>query len=584
YFNDENVDTQKFNKHITIKSYCHNDDCKTNEERINALTTHIFKEFKDSLSRKTKYNDYDEYFLLWLSDKLFKIHLESIGKKNVINYMDGTILNQAYEKYLKNHKVKFGYWDLFDMIKGLKEANLKYMAEFYKLLNLICKLITDYNNNPKNKKIYKYPADCSHQYKNLYLNISKCKSYLNLLNKLKGIYDDFSSVIKKNSSNSELATKLQTLTPPNGKEMAAVRGFKTYEISNTKCKFPKKKNTKPKKPDKSPLQPSNQLKGRQQETPPPHKPEIKETKQQSSTESAPQLPQVPASNVQKDSPGSQGISGGTSDQLPKHGVKSQNSDDGQHNPASNSGTPKNQTDIPSVQDKPQEANPTTPENTGKENAQRSDIADTSNKDHKLKVSDPISQDKQGHQPSEDKNPPIKSGSELKGDVKDIDKTPIDADTQDGSNPERKTKQDKRDTPKDTDTGTGNTKDNVNIGESGKEGSNGVTGNQNTHPESGSPSSGTGGPGSGTDGGPGSEKIYQGSSDGGTKDTTRVQSGVPDGQISNGSQGGENTSQKGTSGGSGRGTGNQGASSHQGGDTSSGSNGESPGTDTEKGGS
>ncbi|SCM01238.1 CIR protein, partial [Plasmodium chabaudi adami] len=354
YFNGKDVDTQKFNKHSIIKAYCRNGGCKKNEERINALTAYIFKTFKDSIKSQSKYNDYDEYFLLWLSDKLFKIHLESIGKKNVINYMDGTILNQAYEKHLKNHKVKLDHWVLFDMIKGLKEANLKYMSEFYKLLNLICKLITGYYNGAQTKQLSKYPADCSHQYKNLYLNIYECKSYLNLLNKLKGIYDDFSSVIKKNSSNSELATKLQTLTPPNGKEMAAVRGFKTYEISNTKCKFPKKKNTKPKKPDKSPLQPSNQLKGRQQETPPPHKPEIKETKQQSSTESAPQLPQVPASNVQKDSPGSQGISGGTSDQLPKHGVKSQNSDDGQHNPASNSGTPKNQTDIPSVQDKPQE--------------------------------------------------------------------------------------------------------------------------------------------------------------------------------------------------------------------------------------
>ncbi|SCL88650.1 Plasmodium variant antigen protein Cir/Yir/Bir, putative, partial [Plasmodium chabaudi adami] len=204
YFNDENVDTQKFNKHSTIKAYCRNGGCKTNEERINALNAHIFRTFKDSIKVQSKYNHYDECLLLWLSDKLYKMHIERKGKKNVKDYMDGTTLNQAYDIYLKNHKVKFDYWDLFDMIKNLKEGNLKYMSEFYKLLNLICKLITGYNNKSEIKKIYKYPADCSFQYKTLYLNISECKPYLDLLNKLKGIYDDFSSFIKKNNSNSEL--------------------------------------------------------------------------------------------------------------------------------------------------------------------------------------------------------------------------------------------------------------------------------------------------------------------------------------------------------------------------------------------
>ncbi|SCL84206.1 Plasmodium variant antigen protein Cir/Yir/Bir, putative, partial [Plasmodium chabaudi chabaudi] len=482
------------------------------------------------------------------------MHLKSIGKKDVINYMDGITLNQAYEKYLEKHKGIFDYWYLLDMMRDLKEANLKYMAEFYKLLHKICKIITGYNNNGvQNKQIYKYPSDCSLQYKNLYLNISECKPYLDLLNKLKGIYDDFSSAIKKKNSNSKLATKLKKLTPQDGKEIAAVRGFKTYNISNTKCKFAPKKNTNPKKAVKSPLQSSNQLKGGQQETPPTRKPEIKE---QSSPQPAPQSPQAPASNIQIDSPGSQGRSAGASDQLPKDGVKSQNSDDGQHNPEGNSDTTKKQADTSSVQDKSQETNPTTSENTDQENAQRSEIPDTGNKGDKLKVSEPISQDKQGHQPPEHKDPPKESGSELKDKVKELDNTPIDTDTQDGSNPEPKTKQDKTDTPTSTDTGTGGP---------GSEpgGGKGIQVRDS---------------GSGVGDGPGREKIDQGSSDGGTKDTTRVQSGGPDGQISNGSQGGINTSQPGTSGGSGRVTGNQGPSSHQGGDTGSGSNGEnrSPG--------
>ncbi|SCL84759.1 CIR protein [Plasmodium chabaudi chabaudi] len=295
YFNGKDVDTKKFNKPSTIKGYCRNGGCKTNEERINALTLYIFMKFKTSIKIKHRYNNYDECLLMWLSDKLFKMHLESIGKKGAINYMDGTTLNQAYEKYLKNYKVKLEYWDLFDMIKDLKEANLRYMSEFYKLLNIICKIITGYYNGVESKKLFKYPADCSFQYKTLYRNIYECKPYLDLLNKLKGIYDDFSSVIKKYSSNNELATKLKKLKPENGKEMDAVRGFKTYNFSGSQCKFPKKK----KKPEKSSLQPSNQLKDSKRETPPTQKPEAKEPKFQSSPEPAPPSPKEPQPKTQQ---------------------------------------------------------------------------------------------------------------------------------------------------------------------------------------------------------------------------------------------------------------------------------------------
>ncbi|CAD2092891.1 PIR protein CIR protein [Plasmodium vinckei brucechwatti] len=367
YFAGNNVDMKKINKNTNIKAYCHNDECKTKENGINAVIVYIFKKFKNSILRTTHHNNYDEYLLMWISDKLLNMHKKGKGKNIKQGRMDATTLNQAYEYYLKNHKVKLDYWTLFNIKQGLKEANIWYMSEFYKLLNKICKIITEYNNNSaKNKQLFKYPADCSFQYKTLYLNISECKPYLDLLNKLKGIYDDFSSAIKKKSPNSKLATKLKKITLENGVELKAVRGFKTYDFSGPQCKFPKKKPASSKKTESSGPQASNQPTG--------------------------------------------------------------------------------------------------------------------------------------------------------------------------------------------------------------------VGNQS------SGAGGQGGSGSGTGGGPGSEQIDQGSSDGGTKDTTSVQSGVPDGQISNGSQGGVNTSQQGTSGGSGHGTGNQGASSHQGGDTGSGSNGESPGTDTENGGS
>ncbi|SCL97155.1 Plasmodium variant antigen protein Cir/Yir/Bir, putative, partial [Plasmodium chabaudi adami] len=267
YFNGKDVNMTKINNDLTIKGYCGNGGCKRNEAGINALIAYTFKKFKDSIIRKTKYNKYDEYLLMWISDKLFKIHIESIGKKNKPGYMDATTLNQAYDKYLKNHKGILDYWDLFGHINGLKEANLKYMSEFYKLLSHICKTIKEYNDKgAESKKLSKYSVDCRFQYRTLYMNIYECKSYLDLLNKLKGLYDDFRSyAIKRNGSNNDLATNLKKLTLGSGKEMNAVKSFKTYDFSGSQCKLPKKKKTNPKKPDPPGLSPSSK------EEPPPQR-------------------------------------------------------------------------------------------------------------------------------------------------------------------------------------------------------------------------------------------------------------------------------------------------------------------------
>ncbi|SCL82538.1 CIR protein [Plasmodium chabaudi chabaudi] len=296
YFNGKDANTTKINEKSTIKGYCHNGSCKTNEDYINALIAYIIKKFKDTIIRQQKHNDYDEYLLMWISDKLFKMYHESKGTNKRIGFVYNITLNQAYERHLKKHKGILDYWVLLNMQQGLKEANLKYMSEFYKLLSHICKIITYYNNSAESKEFSKNFIGCRRQYRTLYRNISECKSYRDLLNKLKGIYDDFRSyAIKNNGSKNNLETILQKLTLENGKEMNAVRGFKTYDFSNQECKFPKKK----KKPEKSSLQPSNQLKDSKRETPPTQKPEAKEPKFQSSPEPTSPSPKEPQPKTQQ---------------------------------------------------------------------------------------------------------------------------------------------------------------------------------------------------------------------------------------------------------------------------------------------
>ncbi|SCM01067.1 CIR protein, partial [Plasmodium chabaudi adami] len=257
YFNGKDVDAQRINDEPTIKGYCSNDGCKTNEARINALAAYIIMLLKKSI-KDDEYNDYDECFLMWLSDKLFKIHRKSKDKNTKIT------LNQAYGKYLKKHKIILNYWDLFDNIKGLKNADLKYMSEFYKLLNKICITITDYNDNgAESMNIIMNSTECSNQYMMLYNWFSECKSHLHLLNKLKYIYDQFRKPAMKEIREKKLPIPLQTLTTITGVEMRSSKVFKSYNFSNTKCKFPppKKKIVSSKKAKPPGPQESSQASG-----------------------------------------------------------------------------------------------------------------------------------------------------------------------------------------------------------------------------------------------------------------------------------------------------------------------------------
>ncbi|SCL85987.1 CIR protein, partial [Plasmodium chabaudi chabaudi] len=324
YFNDENVDTEKINKNTKIKGYCRNGGCKKNEERINALALYIHMEFKSLIRKKSEYNKYDECLLMWLSDKLFKMDDESKDPNRNIYTIT---LNQAYEKHLKKYKVKLDYWTLLDIMPGLKNANLKYMSEFYKLLNHICRIITYYNEKgAKSRKLSKYFVDCRFQYRTLYMNVSECKPYLHLLNKLKGLYDDFRSyAIRNTDSNNNLVTNLQKLTLENGEEISATKVFTSYNFSNQPCKGKKKKKT-----GKPSLQSSNQLKDSKHETLPTQKPETKELKLQSSPEPAPAPP-----SPKKPEPETQQSSSTTPSEEPPGKLELPSSSQESHKPGKN---------------------------------------------------------------------------------------------------------------------------------------------------------------------------------------------------------------------------------------------------------
>ncbi|SCL83980.1 CIR protein, partial [Plasmodium chabaudi chabaudi] len=206
-------------------NFCPNRKCVTDEQCIGAMTMYVF-----SKVGADKNNEYSEYFLMWLSDKLFKMHKEDKieGENNRIT------LDEAYKKYLDKDIGDYKYWNRLDNVKGLKDANLRHMNEFYKLLKHICKTImhhkikpTEYTSHLQNS------TNSSNQYMLLYQNFSKCDSYLHLLDNLKKTYEDFRTTTK--NGDSKLANSLQTLTTIENTGSYLVEGFKNFDFSDRKC-------------------------------------------------------------------------------------------------------------------------------------------------------------------------------------------------------------------------------------------------------------------------------------------------------------------------------------------------------------
>ncbi|CAD2105405.1 PIR protein CIR protein [Plasmodium vinckei] len=271
-----NITFDEISKKPGFKEYCRNQTCNTRKEIIGALGAYLFMETR----RIKSFGQYDEFFLMWLSDKLFEI----VNDENKAQSKDIT-LNEAYDKYLKNNIQNGHYWSLLDSTKGLKEANIKYMRDFYKLLNHICSTILDYKNNgAESTNLIRNSTNCSNQYIFIYKNIHKCKSYLHLLDNLKKIYYSFrDSIISENKKKKKnLAVPLQTLTTPKGKDAFFANDFKSFDFSSSECKPKKakkldssKKMEQPPLPlplketgPSPPLQPSNPPKDNQDEKPP----------------------------------------------------------------------------------------------------------------------------------------------------------------------------------------------------------------------------------------------------------------------------------------------------------------------------
>ncbi|CAD2092374.1 PIR protein CIR protein [Plasmodium vinckei lentum] len=191
YFKNESVDVAKFDSNKDYFKYkCPYDKknkeypgCKNNNERINAVGVDLYENLV-KIANKFKGegdngNRHIEIFIMWLSDKLYKL------EKNKI-----PTLEESYKNNLEKHTGNYKYWNVLDSKKEYKRANVWYMSEFYSLLNCICNIVIEYNKNPNSRQIGTISKKCHKKFKNIYNNIKDCYSYFHLLKFLKIIYDN----------------------------------------------------------------------------------------------------------------------------------------------------------------------------------------------------------------------------------------------------------------------------------------------------------------------------------------------------------------------------------------------------------
>ncbi|CAD2089745.1 PIR protein CIR protein [Plasmodium vinckei lentum] len=192
YFNNRGVNERKFNNSKKLHSYCPYESvskkkkCSNDYERINALGEYLFNEIMKidkTYKEKKGFSRHIEVFMMWLGEKLFRTDKDYKAT-----------LEESYEKNLENFMRNLNYWKDIDINKLYKKATVKKMSEYYSLLNYICKLIIEYNKNPKSpnrKVIVNYSTQCDNHYKAIHNSINGCRPYLYLLDTLKMIFEIF---------------------------------------------------------------------------------------------------------------------------------------------------------------------------------------------------------------------------------------------------------------------------------------------------------------------------------------------------------------------------------------------------------
>ncbi|CAD2085550.1 PIR protein CIR protein [Plasmodium vinckei lentum] len=200
--------------------------CETNYEKLGAIFGYAYTELIQN-NKVDLYSENDlsaDFLVMALSNILYKL-----SKNHSLSLKD------AFEKHI-NNQGSFNYWSILRNKKYFSGSNIGVMNGFYLLFKQICETIS-ISENP-NAQQYEYlnsVAQCHIIYGKLYNFVNHCGPYLQLLNHLKKIYDEFKkAVIKHNGNDESLLNHLIELSPIDTTKFG-------YEFESSECKQMSKK-------------------------------------------------------------------------------------------------------------------------------------------------------------------------------------------------------------------------------------------------------------------------------------------------------------------------------------------------------
>ncbi|CAD2092329.1 PIR protein CIR protein [Plasmodium vinckei brucechwatti] len=236
------VNVGKFNKSTKYHSYCpyqngsKENKCTNDYERFNALGSYLFtkiSEIDENYKKKKGVSQHIELFMIWLGSKLFKMD----------NDYKAT-LEESYKKHLGKYLGNVNYWETISK-KLYKDATIRKMDELYRLLDNVCKLITEYNKNtqkPDRKSLGNHAVQCRNFYKTIHKSINGCRPYLHLLDNVKMMYENFRwyQIVDNNNlngSNKKLLLKsIQPLETFQGENRYFISVNGMFSFDDKECK------------------------------------------------------------------------------------------------------------------------------------------------------------------------------------------------------------------------------------------------------------------------------------------------------------------------------------------------------------
>ncbi|EAA15868.1 uncharacterized protein PY17X_0528601 [Plasmodium yoelii] len=201
----ENNKYHEFKDNNFLNSYCNNNNCEGNLDKINAGCLFLFNKFFGSSGvfkdNAKNYINAVEYIIIWLS------HMLNLKDKK------GNILKNFYEIYIKNQE-KYkntidgvdgcrNYNDLIYKKKELMEITNEKLSKFYAPFKSLCNMYNGFNDSTSDCTKYLNDAnEFANKYKDLNedSSITSDSSCNKILCTLSNDYDNFKKKFKDSSS------------------------------------------------------------------------------------------------------------------------------------------------------------------------------------------------------------------------------------------------------------------------------------------------------------------------------------------------------------------------------------------------